>query len=172
MCEISFDALPVIRAEGESDVGVDGGGGAASGAVEAMADSGGSCVETEVPPAGYAEWRLFVGASDERAVQKVLERVRRKSGLEFGRTSVGRYWKDGHLFEVVASPSVDPHLEEDMRLLVCRVLGSAWALGGPWSVSSAGSPFSAVWSFEAVAEKDGSWLVVPGVEWTGFHVYA
>ncbi|WP_158693321.1 hypothetical protein [Streptomyces sp. HGB0020] len=109
-----------------------------------------------------AELQVFLRVGDARALERVLGRLRELCPLLLGEAVAERYWKDSGLQDVRLPMAVPQGSLGDM---VFEVLGAAWALGEPWSVSSLGEPGSPGWEFAAIAEHESSRFRVPGMEW-------
>ncbi|MGW7821812.1 hypothetical protein ACWGLF_27670 [Streptomyces puniciscabiei] len=109
-----------------------------------------------------AELQAFLRVSNDRALGKVLAKVRHLCPLALGEAAAQRYWKDPGLQDVRLSIAVPHGSVGDMTF---EVLTAAWSLGEPWSVSSIGQPGTDGWEFEALAEEGGSRFHVTGMEW-------
>ncbi|MBO4257497.1 hypothetical protein [Streptomyces griseorubiginosus] len=110
----------------------------------------------------HAELKVFLRVNNDRALDKVLSKIRQLCPLPLGEAAGERYWKDPGLQDVRLPVSIPPGSVADMTFEALRV---AWALGGPWSVTSIGEPGTEGWEFEALAEHKGARFHVPGLEW-------
>ncbi|MEU9380860.1 hypothetical protein AB0D38_07655 [Streptomyces sp. NPDC048279] len=117
---------------------------------------------TEASTAVRAELQMFLRVCNDRALDKVLSKIRQLCPLPFGEATAERYWKDPGLQDVRLPVSVPQGSVGDMTF---EVLRAAWSLGGPWSVSSIGEPAAEGWEFEALAEHGRARFNMPGLEW-------
>jgi hypothetical protein len=117
---------------------------------------------TEASTGIRAELQVFLRVSNERALGRVLSKVRHLCPLTLGEAAAERYWKDPGLQDVRLPIAVPHGSVGDMTL---EVLRAAWSLGAPWSVSSIGQPGTEGWEFEALAEHERAHFHMPGLEW-------
>ncbi|MEU9974092.1 hypothetical protein [Streptomyces sp. NPDC051014] len=109
-----------------------------------------------------AELQVFLRVSNDRALDKILSKIRDLCPLALGEAAAERYWKDPGLQDVRLPIAVPHGSVGDMTFDVLR---AAWSLGEPWSVSDIGQPGTEGWEFEALAEHGGTRFHVPGLEW-------
>ncbi|MCZ4509091.1 hypothetical protein O3Q52_12920 [Streptomyces sp. ActVer] len=109
--------------------------------------------------------QMFLRVGNDKALSRVVSRIRQACPLELGDATAERYWKDPGLRDVRFSVAVSPGSTGDM---VYQVLRAAWSLGEPWGVSSIGQPGTPGWEFVAIADRGSARIGVPGLEWARF----